>query len=162
MAVTIQIGSAQALIRSRADSEFDAGAAEGAVAIGEQYQHLILVPAIHCEVKLDLAVDSWDENKVLVLFANGDGTFRSPGVKFAVGAAPYQRLRAADLNGDGHPDIVTSNWQGRSLSILLGDDKENFSLSGDRNVEVPASPFGLAIGDFNGDHHPDIAVAHFS
>src|ERR1044071_6794807 len=56
MAVTIQIGSAQALIRSRADSEFDAGAAEGAVAIGEQYQHLILVPAIHCEVKLAVSV----------------------------------------------------------------------------------------------------------
>ena len=126
------------------------------------HPHGIAVADFNGDSKLDLAVDSWDENKVLVLFANGDGTFRSPGVKFAVGAAPYQRLRAADLNGDGHPDIVTSNWRGRSLSILLGDDKGNFSLSGDRNVEVPASPFGLAIGDFNGDHHPDIAVAHFS
>src|SRR6266478_3355475 len=126
------------------------------------HPHGIAAADFNGDGKLDLAIDSWDENKVLVLFANGDGTFRSPGVKFNVGAAPYQRLRAADLNGDGHPDIVTSNWRGRSLSILLGDGKGNFSLSGGRNIEVPASPFGLAIGDFNGDHHPDIAVAHYS
>ena len=45
--------------------------------------------------KLDLAVDSWGENKVLVLLGNGDGTFQSPGAKFAVGQAPYERLKTA-------------------------------------------------------------------
>jgi hypothetical protein len=112
--------------------------------------------------RLDLAVDSWGENKVLVLFGKGDGTFRAPGVKFTTGEHPYQRLRAADLHGDGHQDILTSNWEGSSLSILSGDGKGNFSLAGGTNISVPASPFGLAIGDFNGDHHPDIAVAHYS
>jgi len=96
------------------------------------------------------------------LFGNGDGTFRGPGAKFAVGEAPYQRLRATDLNGDGHPDLITSNWEGRSLSILLGDGNGGFSPAGGKSVAVPPSPFGLAIGDFNGDHHLDIAVAHYS
>ena len=27
---------------------------------------------------------------------------------------------------------------------------------------MPEAPFGIAIGDFNGDHHLDIAIAHYS
>jgi hypothetical protein len=111
---------------------------------------------------VDLAVDSWGENRVLVMVGNGDGTFRRPGTKFIVGEAPYQRLRAADLNGDGHPDLITSNWEGSSVSVLLGDGKGNFRLAGGKNIPVPASPFGVAIGDFNGDRRLDIAVCHYS
>ena len=126
------------------------------------HPHGIAAADFNGDGKLDLAVDSWGENKVLVLFGNGDGTFRKPGAKFAVGEAPYQRLRAADLDGDGHPDIITSNWEGRSLSILRGDGKGGFSPAGGKRVAVAPAPFGLAIGDFNGDHHLDIAVAHYS
>jgi len=126
------------------------------------HPHGIAAADFNGDGRLDLAVDSWGENKVLVLFGNGDGTFRGPGAKFAVGEAPYQRLRATDLNGDGHPDLITSNWEGRSLSILLGDGNGGFSPAGGKSVAVPPSPFGLAIGDFNGDHHLDIAVAHYS
>jgi hypothetical protein len=112
--------------------------------------------------KLDLAVDSWGENKVLVLFGNGDGTFRTNGVKFDVGAAPYERLRTANLDGDGHADIITSNWKGDSVSVLRGDGKGRFALAGGANIPVPTSPFGIAIGDFNGDRQPDIAIVHYS
>jgi hypothetical protein len=107
-------------------------------------------------------VDSWGENKVLVMFGKGDGSFLTPGVKFDVGQAPYERLRSADLNEDGNPDIITSNWEGSSVSVLLGDGKGNFSLAGGKNILVPESPFGIAVGDFNGDHHADIAVTHYS
>ena len=126
------------------------------------HPHGIAAADFNGDGKLDLAVESWDENKVLVMFGNGDGTFQTPGLKFPVGEAPYQRLRTADLNKDGHPDLITSNWRGDSVSLLLGDGKGHFSLAGGINPTVPPSPFGLAIGDFNGDHHPDIAVVHYS
>jgi hypothetical protein len=126
------------------------------------HPHGIAAADFNGDGKLDLAVDSWGEDKVLVLFGKGDGRFETPGVKFSVGRAPYERLRAADLNGDGHPDLITSNWRGASVSVLLGDGKGGFSLAGGTNIPVPPSPFGLAIGDFNGDHRLDIAIAHYS
>ena len=126
------------------------------------HPHGIAAADFNGDGRLDLAVDSWGENKVLVMFGNGDGTFQASGLKFPVGEAPYQRLRATDLNEDGRPDLITSNWRGDSLSLLLGDGKGHFSLAGGSNLTVPPSPFGLAIGDFNGDHHPDIAVVHYS
>ena len=123
------------------------------------HPHGIVAADFNGDKKLDLTVDSWGENKVLVLFGNGDGTFQTPGVKFDVGDAPYQRLRTGDLNEDGNPDIVTSNWKGSSVSVLFGDGRGHFSR---QDTAVPESPFGLAIGDFNGDHHLDIAIAHYS
>jgi len=57
------------------------------------------------------AGDSQGENEVLVMFGNGDGTFQTPAIKFLVGKAPYERLRTADLNEGGKPDLSTSNWQ---------------------------------------------------
>ena len=117
----------------------------------DPHPHGIAAADFNGDGKLDLAVDSWGENKVLVLLGNGNGTFQSSGAKFAVGQAPYQRLRAADLNEDGHPDLITSNWEGDSVSILLGDGKGSFALAGGTNHAIAPSPFGVAIGDFNGD-----------
>src|SRR5205085_185770 len=123
------------------------------------HPHGIVVADFNGDKKSDIAVDSWDENKVLVMVGKGDGTFQLPGTKFDVGKMPYQRLRAADLNGDGNADIVTSNFEGSSVSVLFGDGRGNFTR---KDFPTPPDPFGIAIADLNGDHHPDIAVVHYS
>jgi hypothetical protein len=123
------------------------------------HPHGIVAADFNGDNKLDLAVDSWGENKVLVLFGNGDGTFQTPGIKFDVGVQPYQRLRSGDVNEDGNADIITSNFDGRSVSILLGNGKGEFA---ERHMIVPDCPFGIALADFNGDHHLDIAISHYS
>jgi hypothetical protein len=123
------------------------------------HPHGIAVADFNRDKKLDLAVDSWGENKVLVMFGNGDGTFQTTGVKFEVGKMPYERLRTADLNQDGNGDIITSNFEESSVSVLLGNGKGQFSR---KDFPVPADPFGLATGDFNGDRHLDIAIDHYS
>ncbi len=123
------------------------------------HPHGIAVADFNGDKKPDIAVDSWAENKVLVMFGNGDGSFRKPGVKFDVGKMPYHRLRTADINEDGKADIVTSNFEASSVSVLFGDGRGNFTR---KDFPVPADPFGIAIADLNGDHHLDIAMEHYS
>src|SRR5439155_10240654 len=98
-------------------------------------------------------------NKVLLLFGKGDGAFQSLGVKIDVGKMPYQRLRTADVNEDGNADIVTSNFEGSSVSILIADGRGNFTR---KDFPAPPDPFGIAIADLNGDQHLDIALSHYS
>jgi len=123
------------------------------------HPHGIAVADFNGDKKPDIAIDSWGENKVLVMFGKGDGTFQTPGTKFDVGQMPYQRLRAADLNEDGNADIVTSNFEGSSVTVLVSDGRGNFSR---KDFSAPPDPFGIAIADLNGDRHLDIAIAHYS
>lgn len=123
------------------------------------HPHGIAVGDFNGDEHSDIAIDSWVENKVLVLFGKGDGTFQVPGAKFDVGQMPYQRLRSADVDEDGNADIVTSNFEGSSVSVLLSDGRGNFTR---KDFPVPPAPFGIAIADLNGDHHFDIAIEHYS
>ena len=79
-----------------------------------------------------MAVETWDEftldgkmhmavgtgePSVYVYLGNGDGTFEPP-LSFPTGRQPWLIL-AADFNGDGHLDILTSNWDDGTVSVLL-------------------------------------------
>lgn len=63
-----------------------------------------------------------------------------------------------DFNGDGHIDIATSNGQS-SVSIRLADGQGGFGA----RTDIPTGPnaTAIAIGDYNEDQKPDLAVVTF-
>ena len=126
------------------------------------HPHGIAMADFNGDGKPDLATDDWQNNQVTVVFNDGKGGFISPGVSFPVGKMPYHKLRAADLNKDGGADIVTTNFEGGNVTILLADGKGAFKESKGSPFESNKQPFGVAIGDLNGDGNPDLAVAHYS
>jgi len=85
-----------------------------------------------------------------VLLGRGDGTFRLR--RYFPARVYASRLSSADLNGDGHADLVLSD--GGALAVMLN--------RGDSTFEG-ALWFGLAntlaAGDFNGDGRLDLAGA---
>ena len=67
-------------------------------------------------------------------------------------------LVTADLNGDGHLDLVVANSVSNDITILLGNGAGGFAAAG---AATPAglAPQAVVTGDFNQDGHADIAVA---
>ena len=62
----------------------------------------------------------------------------------------------ADLNGDGMNDGVVVNLSSGSISVLLGNGDGTFQPA--VNYATGANSGSVAVGDFNGDGVPDLAV----
>jgi Bacterial Ig-like domain (group 3)/FG-GAP-like repeat len=98
-----------------------------------------------------------------VFLGNGDGTFGAP-ARYVSGGVSAESVAIADVNGDGHPDVVVANYcQSKncstgSISVLLGNGDGTFSST------VPYSSGGFwalsaAVQDVNGDGFADVIVA---
>jgi hypothetical protein len=107
----------------------------------------------------DLAVTGYANSVVSILLGKGDGTFKNH-VDYNTGTAPAVVL-AYDFNRDKKIDLATAdynNGQTGSVSILLGKGDGTFGTFTD--YPAGAGPDGLAVGRFNGDKLPDLAVAN--
>jgi hypothetical protein len=63
-----------------------------------------------------------------------------------------------DLDGDGRQDIVTANYNGDSVSLVLNHGHGHFQATSDyRSARGPAS---VALGDLDGDGRPDVVTAN--
>jgi hypothetical protein len=72
--------------------------------------------------RLDLAVAFSNFDKISVLLGDGAGSF-APGASYpTVVQAQVSAIAAADLDGDGHTDLVTANQNpiGNTVGVLLG------------------------------------------
>ncbi len=77
---------------------------------------------------------------------------------YAVGEGPIAVV-VADFNNDGFEDVAIANnsLSDNGVSVLFGDGSGTL---GPRNTfEMDNNPSNLAVGDFNGDGYPDIALS---
>ena len=107
-------------------------------------------------VEIPIGVSS--QGEVQIFLGNGDGTPQTPTPLAFAGVNPTF-LAAADLNGDGIPDLAATAQGG--VWIWLGKGDGTFSEPVVYSI-AGATLTSLAIGDFNGDGRPDLAVANQS
>ena len=88
---------------------------------------------------------------------DGLGGFGAPRA-LSLGAASFpQSVAVADLDADGHLDIVTANGETANASVLLGNGDGGFA--GTVNFPIAPGPEGMAVGDVDGDGDADIVTA---
>jgi hypothetical protein len=105
-----------------------------------------------------VVTDSWGHNQVLMLPGDGMGNLILPGVLFQTGKRPYERLRSADFNRDGRPDIVTTDMDDNAVSILLADGRGGFRQPAGSPFPAGKAPWQVVAADFNRDGKLDLAV----
>src|SRR5207245_1208094 len=67
-------------------------------------------------------------------------------------------VAVGDFNGDGKLDLLASNWDAGTLSILPGNGDGTFQQAVD--LSVGSFPHDVAIGDVNRDGRLDVVIAH--
>jgi hypothetical protein len=97
-------------------------------------------------------------NQIEILRGDGTGRLLTPGKYFPTGRRPYERLRTADFNHDGHLDIVTTNLDDDTVSILLGVGRGGLRSAAGSPFPAGAKPWQVAIDDLNSDGNPDLIV----
>src|SRR5262249_47858972 len=89
------------------------------------------------------------------------------GSPFGAGTSPAS-VAVGGFNGDGKPDLAAANFGDPSVrnfgnvTIRLGDGAGGFPDAKSATDGAVAGPASVAVGDFNGDGKPDLAVANFN
>jgi len=86
----------------------------------------------------------------------------APAVNYGAGSNPGF-VAVGDFKEDGVPDLAVANTNlfgtgSSSVSVLLGKGDGTFDAA--VNYGVGRNPRSIAVGDFNADHHADLAVAN--
>ena len=82
---------------------------------------------------------------------------------FSTGDGP-DTVVAADLNGDGLPDLVTANARDNTVSVLLNTTAPGattLSFTAFQDFATGNTPRSVTVADVNGDGNPDLIVANF-
>jgi Bacterial Ig-like domain (group 3)/FG-GAP-like repeat len=143
---------------------------------GAENSNSIAIADMNGDGNLDLVVSNCDplgsggcgfirDGVVGVLLGIGDGSFVPVGA-YDSGGNLATSVAVADVNGDGHPDIIVTHLcdeenceKQAGVSVLLGNGDGTFGAAATYSSGGLES-FSVAIADVNGDGKADLLIAN--
>ena len=112
---------------------------------------------------LDVAAAEHDSYGLTLLLGDGKGGFQpAPGSPFqsASGGRPHTHdIAIADVDGNGAPDLLSTNANDGTISVLLGDGRGAFRPAPGSPARAARHPYdAIAVADFDADGRVDLAI----
>ncbi|GAB3850098.1 hypothetical protein GCM10028822_15030 [Hymenobacter terrigena] len=135
-----------------AASAYPAGASSGLTGVA--------VADVNGDGRMDIVTANGSNSIVGVLLGQAGGGFGTV-TTYSTGAFSYPTgVVVTDVNGDGRKDIITANGAGGAAGVLLGQVGGGFATVNTYPTDTGSYPYGVAVGDMNGDGRPDIVTAN--
>ncbi|WP_207512571.1 FG-GAP-like repeat-containing protein [Longitalea luteola] len=128
------------------------------------YPHGLALGDFNLDGKPDLVVSKGSSATVSVLTNTSSANSLSfaPRIELAATGTAHEDVATGDLDGDGKLDFVLTNPHGpNSVSVYRNTTNGSvISFAGKIDLPVVNSPYGVAIGDVDGDGKPDIVTVN--
>ena len=127
----------------------------------------ITAAEINGDGKPDLIVANRNDNTVSVLLNTTAPSAATPSFDtqhtFATGSSP-RFVTAAEINGDGKPDLIVANYNDNTISVLFNTTAAGAttpSFATQQTFATGVGPVSVTVANLNGDGKPDLIVANF-
>ena len=96
------------------------------------------------------------------LLGQAGGNFAAA-VAFPVGSVRFvDKVALGDMNREGRPDIMTTNFAAHAASVLLGQADGGFGAATSYQSGALNAVTDVALGDVSGDGRPDIIGVNYN
>ena len=92
------------------------------------------------------------------ILAQGASFVAAPGSPVLVGPGSGG-IVLADVNLDGHLDLITQHLLNRNVAVQIGDGKGSFTPVANTSLKLDYEPSTIAVADLNNDAMPDLGIA---
>ena len=155
--VSVFLGKGNGTFTQAPGSPFNVGLGPSGIAVGNFNVLNDKIP--------DLAIVNEVDGTVAIWLGNGNGTFTfQSSATVGLTANNGESIAVGDFNLDGNPDLVVATVAPATsgATVLLLDGHGNFSTGPGAKATYAAGayPNAVAVGDFNGDGIPDLAVSN--
>jgi hypothetical protein len=120
---------------------------------GGQNPDSLAVGDLNEDGKPDIAATNSSADSLGLLLGNGSGGFTpAPGSPLTTGDYP-RSVRIADVNEDGHKDLVDA--ASNDVEIWIGNGTGGFAVANPVTMDYPGD---IVVADIDGDGHDDLAA----